>query len=105
MIVHVVLWHGALIGLYTSAPDAANASKVLDRSIVVQCHLNATSVAGGVYVANQMYVYLRLRLGSLPGRAGSSGARGGGGGLSPGGGRLIFSEHQGPPLTRIHPCR
>jgi len=52
MIVHVVLWHGALIGLYTSAPDAANASKALDRSIVVQCHLNAESESGAVLLAN-----------------------------------------------------
>ena len=48
MIVHVVLWHGALIGLYTSAPDAANVSKALDHSIVVQFHLNAESESGAV---------------------------------------------------------
>ena len=29
MLVHVVLWHGALVGLYTCATDAAVASKTL----------------------------------------------------------------------------
>eukprot|EP01046_Picozoa_sp_COSAG06_P087444 COSAG06_NODE_33941_length_482_cov_0.715405_1_plen_44_part_10 len=24
--------------------------------------------------------------------------------MSPGGGKLMCSEHQGPPRTRIHPC-
>ena len=52
MIVHVVLWHGALIGLYTSAPDTANVSKALDHSIVVQCHLNAESESGAVLLAS-----------------------------------------------------
>ena len=48
MIVHAVLWHGALIGLYTCATDAAVASKALHHSTVVTCHLNAETTNGAV---------------------------------------------------------
>ena len=48
MLVHAVLWHGALIGLYTCATDAAVASKALNHSTVVTCHLNAETTNGAV---------------------------------------------------------
>ena len=48
MLVHVVLWHGALVGLYTCATDAAVASKTLHNSTVVTCHLNAETANGEV---------------------------------------------------------
>ena len=51
MIVHAVLWHGALIGLYTCATDAAVASKALHHSTVVTCHLNAETENGAVLLA------------------------------------------------------
>ena len=52
MVIHVVLWHGSLIGLYTCATDAAVASKPLHRSTVVTCHLNAESEHGAQLLAS-----------------------------------------------------
>ena len=51
MQVHVVIWHGALIGLYTCATDAAVASKALRHSVVTVCHLNAETENGAVLLA------------------------------------------------------
>ena len=51
MLIHVVLWHGSLIGLYTCATDAAVASKALHHSTVVTCHLNAETANGTVPLA------------------------------------------------------
>jgi len=51
MLVYAVLWHGALIGLYTCATDAAVASKALHHSTVVTCHLNAETSNGSVLLA------------------------------------------------------
>ena len=48
MLVYAVLWQGMLIGLYTCATDAAVASKPLDNSTVVTCHLNAETTNGAV---------------------------------------------------------
>ena len=59
MIVHAVLWHGALIGLYTCATDAAVASKALHHSTVVTCHLNAETENGAVLLAGTTLTLVR----------------------------------------------
>ena len=59
MIVHAVLWHGALIGLYTCATDAAVASKALHHSTVVTCHLNAETTNGAVLLAGTTQALVR----------------------------------------------
>ena len=51
MQVYAVIWHGALIGLYTCATDAALASKTLRDSVVTVCHLNAETDNGKTLLA------------------------------------------------------
>jgi len=51
MIVHAVLHNGILIGLFSCGCDAAEVAKRLPESLVVECHLNATTDEGSVALA------------------------------------------------------
>ena len=52
MVVYAVLWHGSLIGLYTSTSDAANVGKQLQSSTVVSCSLNGETDTGSQLLAS-----------------------------------------------------
>ena len=49
--VYVVIWHAALIGLYTTMADAAETAKRFPGATVSECRLNSETVHGAQMLA------------------------------------------------------